>query len=185
MGTSIEQIEQHLEVDEIPYTTVDGVIKVVCSMNNFVSPLSGNRTVDTFVHVSKNGESVELRCPRLYDLRTAVDRGIVCELLMSLNFQTPLFAWELDRFDGEIRGTVGLVLGEGHLPPHAIRQAIELMARTVDLWHTTIQRAITTGDLPPMPAARHEPRLENLFKDAGGFDQVRGLFYRGRQQPET
>lgn len=182
MGTSIEQVEAFLEAEDVPFTRTENALKVVCGMRSFVSHHTGDHAMEMFLDVSDSGESIEIYCPRLYDLRLAVNPGAVCELLMSLNYQSRMLVWELNRSDGEIRVTVGLAIEDGELAPGTLRQILSIVPKAVDYWHSTIARAISTGELPPPAPSRYEPRLEDLVKDAGGIDQLRELFNRSQRR---
>jgi hypothetical protein len=105
---------------------------------------------------------------------------VVYQRLASINFQTRSFRWEVDRRDGEVRGTIGVPLAGGVLTLDAFRRLLLFMPRTVDFWHPVIQRVFATGELPPAPPSRTDPRLEQVYDDAGGLDGLREIFKRLR-----
>ena len=178
MATTYEDLQGYLEHDEVVYGRLDNCLEVVFSTNQFVNQHDGRDTLRVLIAVGEGGESVDFCAPRLYDLRTAAAPTAVCEMLASINFQTRSFRWEVDRRDGEVRGTISAPLAGGELTHEAFRRLLALMPRTVDFWHPVIQRVFATGTLPPAPPNRTDPRLEQAYDDAGGLDGLREIFKR-------
>ena len=178
MATTYEVLEGYLEQDEIVYAHLEHCLEVVFSTNQFVNQHNGRESLQVLVAIAEEGGSVDFCAPRLYDLRTAAAPTAVCELLASINFQTRSFRWEVDRRDGEVRGTISAPLAGGLLTHGAFRRLLTLMPRTVDFWHPLIQRVFTTGTLPPAPSTASDPRLAQAFDDAGGLDGLREIFKR-------
>jgi len=182
MAMTQEQIADYLEVDGLEFARHDEFIEVVFETNQFVNQHDGRSAVRVMIVIGDGGESVDLCAPRLYDLRTAAVSTAVCELLASINFQTRSFRWEVDRRDGEVRGTIRAPLAGGLLTHEAFRRLLSLMPRTVDFWHPVIQRVFATGRLPPAPSTATDPRLAQAFDDAGGLDGLREIFKRFGQE---
>jgi hypothetical protein len=178
MATTYEVLEGYLEQDEVIYKRLEHCLEVVFPTHQFVNQHNGRDTLHVLIAVSEGGESVDFCAPRLYDLRTAASPTAVCEMLASVNFQTRTFCWEVDRRDGEVRGTISTRLAGGLLTHEAFRRLLSLIPRTVDFWHPVIQRVFTTGTLPPAPTTATDPRLEQAFDDAGGLEGLREIFKR-------
>lgn len=177
MPTTYEQLERYLTEDEVAYERVESGLQVLFATNHYMNQQDGRQSLPVYVFVADDGDAVDIVAPRVYDLRTAVHAGAVCELLLSINFQTRSFRWEVDRRDGEVRGRLSPPLGGAPITHEAFRRLLGLMPRTVDFWHPVIQRVIATGTLPPPPPSfRTDPRLERAIEDAGGLDGLRDLF---------
>jgi len=178
MPMTYELLEGYLDEDGVEYSRLESCLEVVFSTRQFVDPDSGRETLRVLATIDEDGESVGLWAPRIYDLRTAVAPAVVCELLASINFQIRSFRWEVDRRDGEVRGTIRVPLAGGVLTHAAFRHMLSLMPRTIDFWHPVIQRVFATGTLPPAPPAVVDPRLAQAFEDAGGLEGLREIFKR-------
>lgn len=178
MAMTYELLEDYLRQDDVEYARLEACLEVVFVTNQFVNQHNGRQTVQVLIAISAEGESVDFCAPRLYDLRTAAAPTAVCEMLASINFQTRSFRWEVDRRDGEVRGTISAPLAGGILTHAAFRRLLTLMPRTVDFWHPVIQRVFATGTLPPAPPTATDPRLAQAFEDAGGLDGLREIFKR-------
>jgi len=178
MATTYDDLQGYLDRDEVVYARLEHCIEVVFSTNQFVNQRDGRGALHVLIAIGDGGESVDFCAPRLYDLRTAAVSTAVCELLASINFQTRTFRWEVDRRDGEVRGTISARLAGGELTHDAFRRLLGLMPRTVDFWHPVIQRVFTTGTLPPAPPSRTDSRLEQAYDDAGGLEGLREIFKR-------
>lgn len=177
MAVSYDQLAGYLDDEGLVYSRDEASIDVVFAMNNFVNQQDGGHSLHVLVEISDDGSAVGFRCPWLYDLRTAVSQAAVCELLASINFQTRSFRWEVDRRDGEVRGTIIAPVGGTTLAKDSFHRLLSLMPRTIDFWHPVIQRTITTGKLPPPPPPV-DPRLEQAVEDAGGLEGLREIFRR-------
>ena len=178
MALTYDHLAGYLEEDGLEFARHDEFIEVVFETNQFHNQHNGRPAVRVLIAIGDGGESVDFCAPRLYDLRTAAVPTAVCELLASINFQTRSFRWEVDRRDGEVRGTITNSLAGGRLTHEAFRRLLSLMPRTVDFWHPVIQRVFTTGTLPPAPSTATDPRLAQAFDDAGGLDGLREIFKR-------
>lgn len=178
MAMTYELIERYLDEDGVEYTRAESFLRVVFATNQFVNQQDGRASLPVLIAIAEGGESVDLCSSRLYDLRTAASAAAVCEMLAAINFQTRSFRWEVDRRDGEVRGTISARLAGGVLTHEAFRRLLGLMPRTVDFWHPVIQRVFATGTLPPAPAPVNDPRLNQVLEDAGGLEGLREIFRR-------
>lgn len=178
MAVTLETIERHLDACEIPYERDGERLIVACTTGHYRNDADGDRTLRISIWVDDEGQYVEFAVIRAYSLRRSVNPGAVCELLAGINGELKSLCWELDRTDGEIRGTVGLSVGDGGLTVEAVRYVLELIPRAIDFWHPVIHRALTTGELPPVLQTRPDPRLEEVVARAGGVDQMRELLER-------
>lgn len=132
MASTLGTLENYLEQDDVLHARFDNCLEVVFSTNQFVNLHDGRETLQVLIAVTQDGDSVDFCAPRLYDLRTAAAPTAVCEMLASINFQTRSFRWEVDRRDGEVRGTISAPLAGGALTHGAFRRLLALMPRTVD-----------------------------------------------------
>ncbi len=180
MAISLEQLEGYLLQDDLKYAIDDERIMLSFSMDDYVNPVSGQKSLLLGIRVDDEGRYAEICAPRLYDARGAKDVGRLAELLLHLGYTHRLVRFGLDRGDGEVQAVIPFDPVDGTVTYAAFIGGLRWLPGFVDFWHPVIDRAIQTGELPGLDRIGSHPEIARMIAQAGGVERFVEITARAR-----
>lgn len=180
MAISLEQLEGYLLQDDLKYVIDDERIMLSFGMDDYVSPVNGEKSLLIGIRVDDEGHYAEICAPRLYDAGRAPNVGRLAELLLHLGFCHRQVRFGLDRSDGEVMATVSFDPVDGTVSYQAFIRWLRWLPGFIDFWHPVIDLAIRTGELPALDRIGGQPEIARMIAQAGGIERFVEITARAR-----
>lgn len=178
-----EQLEGYLRRLELKYRVDadhgdDGLINLAfktCRYHCALPPRT--KHLQLMVMLTNSGGLLTIVAPFVYHMQQAKKAVAFYEHLMSLNYQSPLAQFQVDRVDGEVRCCANVPVNGSNFSIEAFRNLLHSIPALVDVNHRQTASVLRTGKLPPAPKPPEyfTRLLMELTQRAGSVENLRKI----------
>jgi hypothetical protein len=174
MATTIEQISEFLESEDLHFEVDENIIRTGFKTDNYRDS-DGDEGVRIVIALEENGEFIKIVAPMVYKYPDGPHKAVLFQLLLMISWQTKMLQYEYDVTDGEVRAIIEFPLEDADLTKTQLMRCLRWIAKATDDHHGDIVAAMTKGELPK----REESEEEDM---AQLWDEFQQFLQQKRQQ---
>jgi hypothetical protein len=144
MGTTIDEIESHLQALDVKFQRQnESMVRVGWTTETYKNS-EGEQTLSTFIELLEQGEFLNLIVPRAFTIKESA-RGAAYLACLAIQWQTKMLQFELDHNDGELRLVIEIALEDASLTKQQLARMISALPASADRYFGVFEKINETG----------------------------------------
>lgn len=160
MPTTVTNITQHLDSLKWTYEVDEANSRIVTGVKA--------ENVEQFtivIQLLHNGELVRIYTPQLLKIKDHVFKGVLFQAMLGLMWEYSLVRFEYDQRDGDICGSIDLLLEDTSLSQKQLSYALSVLVEAIDAYAMPRIKEILATGIDPGRKQLAEKMLQQMPED--------------------